>query len=188
MINFYFSDKDYDNNERLLKLFNWEANNSWYDDLAVRIINDVDKTEMIAPNVFRSEHWGTFSQKDLSGGVKMLLWLRHKDKFLELGLKEPFTISSTLFGDNCTKWIVEISKETEVNIKVKHNIIFPEDVEFDGYAPEFGIPIKNGRELLSLFLEEKARELRTNKYGTYENPIYDYEPNYDKETGTWKSK
>ena len=56
MINFYFSDKDYDNNERLLKLFNWEANNSWYDNLAVRIINDVDKTEMIAPNVFRSEH------------------------------------------------------------------------------------------------------------------------------------
>ena len=78
MINFYFSDKDYENNEMLLGLFNWEANNSWYDELAEKIINDVDKTEVIAPNVFKSEYWGTFSQRDLSGGVKMLLCLRHQ--------------------------------------------------------------------------------------------------------------
>ena len=37
MINFYFSDKDYENNEILLGLFNWEANNSWYDELAEKI-------------------------------------------------------------------------------------------------------------------------------------------------------
>ena len=60
MINFYFSDKDYDDNLGLLGIFDWAADNSWYDDLAIKIINDVDKTEVIAPNVFRSEYWGTF--------------------------------------------------------------------------------------------------------------------------------
>ena len=55
MINFYFSDKDYEDNLGLLGIFDWVADNSWYDDLAIKIINDVDKTEVIAPNVFRSE-------------------------------------------------------------------------------------------------------------------------------------
>ena len=186
MINFYLSDKDYEDNTVLLDIFDWEADNSWYDELAVKIINDVDKTEMIAPNVFRSEFWGTFSQGHLSGGVKMLLCLRHKSNFISKGIPEPFTIASTLFGDNCTKWIVEISKEVEVNIKLRHYIEFPHELEFDGYAPELDMPIRNRRDIAKLYLDERAKELMNNKYGTYENPIYDYEPNYDKESGTWK--
>ena len=185
MINFYFSDKDYENNEILLGLFNWEANNNWYDELAEKIINDVDKTEVIAPNVFKSEYWGTFSQRDLSGGVKMLLCLRHQEQLIEAGIEKPFTIASTMFGDNCTKWIVEISKEVDVNIKMKHALNFPEDIEFDGYAPEFDTKVSNWHDLMGLYISSKADELMTNKYGTYENPIYDYEPDYDKETGTW---
>ena len=171
MINFYFSDKDYENNEMLLGLFNWEANNSWYDELAEKIINDVDKTEVIAPNVFRSEYWGTFSQRDLSGGVKMLLCLRHQEQLIEAGVKEPFTIASTMFGDNCTKWIVEISKEVDVNIKMKHMLKFPKDLEFDGFAQEFGVKVTNWRDLILLTGSDEAERLMTNKYGTYENPI-----------------
>ena len=186
MINFYLSDKDYEDNTVLLGIFDWEADNSWYDDLAVRIINDVDKTEVIAPNVFRSEFWGTFSQDHLSGGVKMLLCLRHPDNFISKGIPEPFTIASSLFGDNCTKWIVEISKEVDVNIKLRHFIEFPHELEFEGYAPELDMPIRNRRDVAKLYLDKRAKELMNNKYGTYENPIYDYEPNYDKESGTWK--
>ena len=186
MINFYLSDKDYEDNTVLLGIFDWEADNSWYDDLAVRIINDIDKTEVIAPNVFRSEFWGTFSQRDLSGGVKVLLCLRHQDNFISKGMLEPFTIASSLFGDNCTKWIVEISKEVDVNIKLRHFIEFPYDLEFEGYAPELDMPIRNRRDVAKLYLDKRAKELMNNKYGTYENPIYDFEPNYDKESGTWK--
>ena len=69
MINFYFSDKDYDHNAGLLKSFDWAAKNNWYDDLAERIINDVDKTGVIVPGVFSSEIFGNFSQDRLSGGV-----------------------------------------------------------------------------------------------------------------------
>ena len=186
MINFYFSDKDYEDNLGLLGIFDWAADNSWYDDLAIKIINDVDKTEVIAPNVFRSEYWGTFSQRDLSGGVKMLLCLRHSEDFISKGYDEPFTIASSLFGDNCTRWIVEISNEIDVNIKVKHLLKFPEELKFEGYSPELGIPIRNADEYFYAYISEKSEELRNNKYGTYENPIYDYEPNYDKESGTWK--
>ena len=167
MINFYFSDKDYEDNLGLLGIFDWAADNSWYDDLAIKIINDVDKTEVIAPNVFRSEYWGTFSQRDLSGGVKMLLCLRHSEDFISKGYDEPFTIASSLFGDNCARWIVEISKEIDVNIKVKHLLKFPEELQFEGYSPELDIPIRNADEYFYAYISEKSEELRNNKHKIY---------------------
>ena len=74
----------------------------------------------------------------------------------------------------------------DVNIKLRHYIEFPYELEFDGYAPELDMPIRNRRDVAKLYLDKRAKELMNNKYGTYENPIYDYEPNYDKESGTWK--
>ena len=172
MINFYFSDKDYEDNRELIELFNWEVNDSWFDELANKIVEDVDQVEVIAPGVFKSDTWGTFSREGLSGGIKVLLCLRHKDNFVKKGFAEPFTIVSGLFGDNCSKWIVEISKEIDVNIKMRHILEFPEELEFDGYSPEFEVKINNMRELREVYFSEECQELRVNKYGTFENPIY----------------
>ena len=55
MINFYFSDKDYEDNRELIELFNWEVNDSWFDELANKIVEDVDQVEVIAPGVFKSD-------------------------------------------------------------------------------------------------------------------------------------
>ena len=168
MINFYFSDKDYDHNAGLLKSFDWAAKNNWYDGLAERIINDVDKTEVIVPGVFSSEIFGNFSQDRLSGGVKLLLWMLHQKEAVDLGYREPMTIATEYFGDNCSKWIIEISKVTDVHLKVTHYLKFPVDIEFEGYAPEFDQQIRNARDFFMLFITSEARRFMENKYGSHE--------------------
>lgn len=99
-------------------------------DLAKEIIKDVDKSDVVSDECIVSPVLGQIPPERLSGGVKTLL----------LMLNEPDKIfNASTCGDNCAKWILEIGKEKDITINLRHMMNFGKNTEFD-------ILIKNGME------------------------------------------
>ena len=95
------------------------------DPFSVKVIKDVDQSDVIGPHVISSPFLGSISTKELSGGVKTLMLMR----FDESG--KIFNASAC--GDNCAKWIFEISKEKDLTINLHHIMDFGACEGFEAY-------------------------------------------------------
>ena len=93
------------------------------DPFSVQMIKDIDKSDVIGPRVVDSPFLGSISVKELSGGVKTLMLM----KFDESG--KIFNASAC--GDNCARWIYEISKSKDLTINLHHIMDFR---ECDGFS------------------------------------------------------
>lgn len=80
--------------------------------LSVEMIKDVDRSEVISPHLIESPVLGPISVKEISGGVKTLILLA----FDQSG--KVFNASAC--GDNCAKWILQIGKEKDLTINLRH--------------------------------------------------------------------
>lgn len=85
------------------------------DELSVEMIQDVDKSKVIGPNLIESPVLGAISPIDLSGGVKTLI-LIYKDK------SHIFNASNC--GDNCAKWLLKLGETEDVTINLRHIMDF----------------------------------------------------------------
>lgn len=101
-------------------------------DLSIKMIKDVDQSDVVAPHLIQSPVLGPISVKELSGGVKTLMLLA----FDQSG--KIFNASAC--GDNCAKWILEIGKSKELTINLRHIMDFG--------AGEFEIKILNTAEVV----------------------------------------
>ena len=97
-------------------------------ELAKKMIQDVDDSEVLGGECIKSPVLGQIPPERLSGGVKTLL----------LMLNEPDRIfNASTCGDNCAKWILEIAKQKDLTINLRHMMNFGKDTDFE-------IKIKNG--------------------------------------------
>ena len=71
------------------------------DELSVKMIKDIDKSDVIGPHLVQSPILGPISTKELSGGVKTLMLMAFDDS------GKIFNASAC--GDNCAKWILRIA-------------------------------------------------------------------------------
>ena len=110
---------------------NYEA--EWLEsDLAKKMIKDVDDSDVLSGECIMSPGFGQIPPERLSGGVKTLLLI----------LNEPDRIfNASTCGDNCAKWILEIGKQKDVTINLRHMMSFGKDTKFD-------IKIANGGEIV----------------------------------------
>ncbi|MBR1710495.1 MAG: DUF4869 domain-containing protein [Lachnospiraceae bacterium] len=97
------------------------------DPFSVKVIKDVDQSDVIGPHVISSPFLGSISTKELSGGVKTLMLMQFDNS------GKIFNASAC--GDNCAKWIFEISKEKEkdLTINLHHIMDFSACEEFEAY-------------------------------------------------------
>lgn len=101
-------------------------------DLAKKIIKDVDDSDVLSGECIMSSVLGQIPPERLSGGVKTLL----------LMLNEPDRIfNASTCGDNCAKWILEIGKQKDITINLRHMMSFGKDNRFE-------IKIQNGGEIV----------------------------------------
>ena len=101
-------------------------------ELAKKMIQDVDDSEVLGGECIKSPDLGQIPPERLSGGVKTLL----------LMLNEPDRIfNASTCGDNCAKWILEIAKQKDLTINLRHMMNFGKDTDFE-------IKIKNGGEVV----------------------------------------
>ena len=92
-------------------------NPDWLNNQLVKdIILDVDNSKVISPFCIQSPVFGQIAPSKLSGGVKALILMLFLDK----------EISATACGDNCAKWILEISKIKDLTVCLEYSMDFPE--------------------------------------------------------------
>lgn len=88
------------------------------DELSIKMIKDVDKSDVIGPRVIDSPVLGGISPRELSGGVKTLIDI----------YKEPEKVfNASACGDNCAKWLLVIGEMMDVTINLRHIMDFGND-------------------------------------------------------------
>ena len=89
---------------------------------ARKVIKDIDQSDVVSARAIDSPFLGSISVKELSGGVKTLILMM----FDESG--KVFNASAC--GDNCAKWIFEISRTKDLTINLHHIMDFSECADF----------------------------------------------------------
>ena len=121
-------------------------------ELAKKIIKDVDDSDVLSGECINSPVLGQIPPERLSGGVKTLL----------LMLNEPDKIfNASTCGDNCAKWILEIGKQKDLTINLRHMMSFGHETEFEIKIANGGEIVHSMRELIpvaSKYLNEMKQE------------------------------
>ncbi|MBO5574874.1 MAG: DUF4869 domain-containing protein [Ruminococcus sp.] len=86
------------------------------DDLTVKMIKSIDKSEVKGANVIISPVLGGIPVTKISGGVKTLILVSHD--------KSGHVFNASTCGDNCAKWLLEIGKTRDVTINLRHMMDF----------------------------------------------------------------
>ena len=90
------------------------------DDFSITVIKEIDHAIVLSPQAVNSKALGVIPVTSLSGGVKTLLLIDH----------EPQKIfNASTCGDNCAKWIIEISKLRDITVCLEHAMKFPNDFD-----------------------------------------------------------
>ena len=119
------------------------------DPLSVKMIKDIDKSDVISARAIDSPVLGSISVKELSGGVKTLILML----FDESG--KIFNASAC--GDNCAKWIYEISKHKDLTIALHHIMDFSACEDFSAFIVNSGKQVGSYKEYLDEALRIEAR-------------------------------
>lgn len=110
------------------------------DEFSKKMIKDVDKSDVVSSHLIESPVLGPISPRELSGGVKTLI-LIYKDK------SQIFNASNC--GDNCAKWLIEMSKKEDVVINLRHIMDFGES-DFEIEILNTGKIVRNMKELVAV--------------------------------------
>lgn len=99
--------------------FKHQMEDEWItSEISRKMIRDVDHSQVLSAHVIESPVMGAITPLQLSGGVKTLILMAHDD-----GNK---IFNASACGDNCAKWILEISKYRDITITLHHIMKFPE--------------------------------------------------------------
>ncbi len=113
--------------------FDNQYKDEWITDpLSVKMIKDVDQSDVIAERLIDSPVLGPISVKELSGGVKTLMLMAFDNS--------GKIFNASVCGNNCAKWILQIGKMKELTINLNHIMDFGTD--------EFEIEILNTNEVI----------------------------------------
>ena len=107
------------------------------DPLSVKMIKDVDKSDVVSERLIQSPVLGPISVKEISGGVKTLILMDFDDS--------GRIFNASVCGDNCAKWILKIAESKDLTINLRHIMEFG-----DG---EFEMKILNTGEVVHNMLE-----------------------------------
>ncbi len=125
----------------------------WFEsDIAKKMVKDVDDSDVVSGECINSPVLGQISPERLSGGVKtLLLVLNESDRV--------FNVSTC--GDNCAKWLLEIGKQKDVTVNLRHMMSFGKDTEFEIRVANGGEIVHSMKELIpiaSKYLNEMEQE------------------------------
>ena len=85
------------------------------DDFAKRVIKGVDKSEVLDTHLIKSPVLGLIPPVMLSGGTKTLLLIKNNPDMV---------FNASTCGDNCAKYILEIARQQNITINLRHIMRF----------------------------------------------------------------
>lgn len=113
--------------------FKFSYEPQWFeDDMVKKMVLDVDQSKVLSGAAIESPFLGVIPPTSLSGGVKTLI-LIYKEK------EKIFNASNC--GDNCSKWLLEMAKDADFTINLRHIMDFKNS--------EFEIKILNTNQIVT---------------------------------------
>ena len=139
MLHIFYGELEKDNYINVPDIFfNNTYEDEWITDkLSVEMIKDVDKSEVIGPHLIDSPYLGPISPERLSGGVKTLMLINNDSDHI---------FNASACGDNCAKWILNISNTKDITIRLGYLMDFG-DEPFDAEIVNTGEVVHNLAEL-----------------------------------------
>lgn len=111
---------------------------SWLrDDFAKRVVKSVDKSEILDGNLIKSPVLGLIPPVMLSGGTKTLLLIKNNPAMV---------FNASTCGDNCARFILEIAKNTDITINLRHIMRFGR--RFQAHVLNEDITVDNMEQLI----------------------------------------
>ena len=133
MLNIFFGNYDGDNyidNPDLY--FDNTYEDEWLEnERSKEMVKDVDRSELVGPNLVISPFLGSIPVNRLSGGVKTLIQTANDSKHV---------YNASACGDNCAKWLLKLGSEKDVTVRLGHIM------HFDGEP--FELRIMNNGEIV----------------------------------------
>ena len=83
-----------------------------------RIVEDIDRSELVSPSLVISPVLGAVSFDRLSGGVKTLILIASD---------EHHVFNTSVCGDNCAPWFVKIGSRQDILIRFGHLMHFADE-------------------------------------------------------------
>lgn len=118
MLNIYFGDMP----EAIYNtavFFKNTYRDSWItNEETIRMIKDVDRSEVVDTNIIQSPVLGSITPLQLSGGMKTLMLIKFDRSHI---------FNASTCGDNCAKWILSMAQDRKVVINLYHVMDFGKD-------------------------------------------------------------
>ena len=103
--------------------FNFNREDSWLEDkVAKQMVEDIDKSEIIGPNLIHSDILGPIPPEYLSGGVKTLICIKNRPDLI---------FNATACGDNCSNWLLKLAENQNIIINLYYCMQFKEPFEIE---------------------------------------------------------
>ena len=105
--------------------------------LSVEMIKEIDKLDVVGPNLIKSPVLGPIPPQTLSGGVKTLIMInQHPDMIF----------NATHCGDNCSPYLLKIAKNKDITINLRYLMHFDLDDNDEIFIVNDGSIVKNNKE------------------------------------------
>lgn len=115
MLHIYFGDMS-DSIYNTEVFFKNTYEEEWFqDDFAREIVKKIDKSDILDVNAIKSPVLGIIPPTQLSGGTKTLLLIRNRPDMV---------FNASTCGDNCAKFILELAKQQDITINLRHIMNF----------------------------------------------------------------
>lgn len=115
MLHIYFGDMP-DSIYNTEVFFKNTYDEEWFQDSFAReVVKKIDKSEILDVNAIKSPVLGIIPPTQLSGGTKTLLLIHNRPDLV---------FNASTCGDNCAKFILELAKQKDVTINLRHIMDF----------------------------------------------------------------
>ena len=107
------------------------------DDFAKRVIEKVDKSQVLDTHLIKSLVLGLIPPVMLSGGTKTLLLIKNNPDLV---------FNASTCGDNCARFILELARQRDVTINLRHIMRFGK--RFKATVLNDGVVVDNMEQLI----------------------------------------
>lgn len=107
------------------------------DDFAKRVIEKVDKSQVLDTYLIKSPVLGLIPPVMLSGGTKTLLLIKNNPDLV---------FNASTCGDNCARFILELARQRDVTINLRHIMRFGK--RFKATVLNDGVVVDNMEQLI----------------------------------------
>lgn len=119
------------------------------DPLSVKMIKDIDNSDVVSARLIQSPVLGAIPVKDISGGVKTLILMAFD--------KSGKVFNASACGDNCAKWIARLGREKDLTVNLHHVMDFSGAADFEALIVNTGRTVRGYEEYLKEALTIRER-------------------------------